>query len=333
MNPRLLSMLSLIGVAGAGLYLLYTPQPGDRTMLDLKDAGILECQAVGVVANEKDVSRQTANRIRRLQGDGIIRPGQRYFHMLRTGRCCGDKYLDGGFGNCVRVDGGSLGPFIEEVTEYRFTGEDGGRIWSQGIELLLEDGGVLQADRRNDGGLFERIGSIPRQAQLSIQSLRADLDGGVLVDDGGADGNGDNSVIDDAQQLAVEILHCQQIDALVDAGALRNPYSNRFCGGLNRLAVQPEPCMMPNGWGRSADGGWCEETTCFDPTGPALQRPCAAGDTCGTVDCYGIGPYGTSDGGPRWRGFNTTPREFAVGSACVPVECGVSAGDVPSEWL
>jgi len=38
-------------------------------------------------------------------------------------------------------------------------------------------------------------------------------------------------------------------------------------------------------------------------------------------------------GGPRWRGVNVGPREFAVGSQCLPVECSVVSGDVPQEWL
>ena len=76
--------------------------------------------------------------------------------------------------------------------------------------------------------------------------------------------------------------------------------------------MKPSPCMLPNGW--RADGGWCEES-------------------CGVVDCRGVGPYGEMDGGPRWRGFNVTPRDYAVGADCVPVECSVVAGDVPQEWL
>jgi hypothetical protein len=51
------------------------------------------------------------------------------------------------------------------------------------------------------------------------------------------------------------------------------------------------------------------------------------------VDCKFTGPFGLSDGGARWRGFNTGPREFAVGADCVPVECGVVAGDVPFDFL
>lgn len=339
MKEKLLAMLTLVSavaVTGATVaYQLYTPQPSSRTMAEVRDAGITEGQPVGVLLHEKDISRQTVKRIRALQGDDIIRPNQRYFTVLRPGRCFGDKYLDGGYGNCVRVDGGSFEPFIEEVYEYRYTQDDGGRYWAQSSTgLPLGDGGTWAPDLRNDGGLFERVGTVPRLPQLAIPSLRQDLDGGVLDSDGGVDDGGDDDVVDDAVSLpGVTILHCQQVDALVDAGVLRNPYSNRFCAALNRLAVQPEPCMIPDGWHRGADGGWCEETACLDPAGPGGYRPCEPGDTCGQVDCKFTGPYGLSDGGPRWRGFNVGPREYAVGSACVPVECGVVAGDVPFEWL
>lgn len=279
MNPRLVAMLVLVG--GAGAYLLYSPQPSDRTMTELRDGGIMAGQPVAVLASEKDVSRQTANRVRRLQGADIIRPKQRMFRMLRTARCFGDKFLDGGFGNCVRVDGGSMAPFIEEV--------------------LLEDGGV---------------DTVPRSPQLVIPSLRQDLDGGVLISDGGADDAGESDEVDDAQQVDVTLLHCVQVDAMVDAGQLRNPYANRFCAGLNRLSVQVEPCMIPNGWRAQPDGGtqWCEEA-------------------CGEVDCKFAGPYALSDGGARWAGFNALAREYASGADCVPVACTVQAGDVPSEWL
>jgi hypothetical protein len=310
-------MLALVGAVGTTIY-VYTPQPGDRTMLDLRDAGILLGQPVAVLADEKDVSRQTGARLRRLQGAEIIRPRQRYFRMLRAARCFGDSWLDGGVGNCVRPDGGLMEPFTREVQEWRFTTtlptEDGGtRAWLRiSDETAPEsDGGVFATlDHRNDGGTFTRSVLDPKQAELSIQSLRQDLDGGALVSDGG-DTDSD-STIDDAQQLHLTILHCAQVDDIVDAGVFRNPYGTRFCAGLNRVAVQPEPCMMPNGW--RAGGGWCEEA-------------------CGVVDCKGVGPYGREDGGARWRGFNVTPREFAVGADCVPVACGVVAGDVPQEWL
>lgn len=82
----------------------------------------------------------------------------------------------------------------------------------------------------------------------------------------------------------------------------------------NLLALQPSPCMIPNGW--RADGGWCEEE-------------------CGQVDCKFSfpSPFPYDDGGYKWRGFNAYPRAAASGSDCVPVECSVVSGDVPSEWL
>ena len=89
-------------------------------------------------------------------------------------------------------------------------------------------------------------------------------------------------------------------------GLLRLPPETQIA-----LALQPAPCMIPNGW-KAADGGW---------------------DETGTVDCRFGGPYAESDGGPRWRGYNVGPREYSVGAACIPVECSVVAGDKPEEWL
>jgi len=71
--------------------------------------------------------------------------------------------------------------------------------------------------------------------------------------------------------------------------------------------------MIPDG--RLPDGGWLDDA----PEG--------------AIDCKFNGPYGLPDGGPRWRGVNVGPREFAVGSQCLPVECSVVSGDVPQEWL
>ncbi len=174
---------------------------------------------------------------------------------------------------------------------------------------LNPDGGVCF--RATDGGarMDDLVG------ELIIPSLRTNL-AGVDLDAGvGADDGGDNDDVDNSLQYrndSCEIFGCQQYDYLVDAGFRANPFVNRFCNNLNRLMLVPSPCMIPNGW--RADGGWCEEE-------------------CGVVDCRFGGPYGEQDGGPRWRGFNTGPREFATGADCVPVECGVVSGDVPFEWL
>lgn len=151
------------------------------------------------------------------------------------------------------------------------------------------------------------------QGEVIVPSLRRDVDG--VTNDAGDDSDGEDTDVDDAFQFRLDgcsYLTCPMTDTAEDAGTFTNPYATRFCSALNRLALQPAPCMMPNGW--RADGGWCEED-------------------CGIVDCRCSGPYGLPDGGPRWRGFNVCPRQYASGGACVPVECGVSAGDVPSEWL
>lgn len=192
-----------------------------------------------------------------------------------------------------------------------------------------------------DGGnCFRPSDGLPRiadlEGELIIPSRRRDLVGIDLDASVGLDDGGDSDDVDDSLQYDVtgcSILTCPQVDEMVDAGTIVNPFSNAFCANLNWLMVLPSPCMIPNGWARGADGGWCEESACLDPAGPGGYRACAAGDTCGEVDCKFTGPYGLPDGGARWRGFNVGPREYAVGSACVPVECGVVAGDVPFEWL
>lgn len=150
------------------------------------------------------------------------------------------------------------------------------------------------------------------EGEVIIPSLRADLVG--TDEDAGVDDAGEDSTVDDARQYTAscELLTCPQADVAADAGTFVNPYATRFCGALNRLALQPSPCMLPNGW--REDGGWCEEA-------------------CGQVNCKGVGPFGLPDGGARWRGFNVGPRDYMQGPDCLPVECSVIAGEVPQDWL
>lgn len=264
MTSKLRNMLTAVGVfvlGGIGVY-VYTPQPATRTMLELKDAGILDGQRLVLICPEH-LTKQTKRRIEANQ-PGLLRPSQSYARIARAARCFNP---DGG--NCLRPSDGAL--------------------------------------RVADG-----------EAELIIPSLRRDLTGVDLDASVGSDDGGDNDDVDDAWQYsttACEWLTCTQFDDGVTAGTYVSPYVNGCLGGLNRLALQPAPCMIPNGWGRAADGGWCEE------------------ECGGPVDCRFSGPYGESDGGPRWRGFNVGPREYATGAACVPVECSVVSGDVPQEWL
>jgi hypothetical protein len=262
-TPRLRNMLTAVGVfaLGVGVY-VFTPQPATRTMLELKDAGILDGQRLVVICPER-LTKQTKRRIEANQ-PGLLRPAQSYALVARSARC-----FNPDAGNCLRPSDGLL-----------------------------------------------RVGT--HEAELIIPSLRADLAGVDLDASVGTDDGGDNDDVDDALQFDVvgcRWLTCTQFDDGVTAGTYASPYANGCLGGLNRLALQPMPCMLPNGWGRGADGGWCEE------------------ECGGPVDCRCGGPFGEADGGPRWRGFNVCPREHATGAACVPVACGVAQGDVPSEWL
>lgn len=165
--------------------------------------------------------------------------------------------------------------------------------------------------RPSDGAL--RVANL--EGEVVVPSLRRDVIG--IDNDAGEDDAGEDTDVDDGNQYRLDgcdALTCNQTDDAQDAGTFTNPYTNRFCGALNRLALQPSPCMIPNGWRQ--DGGWCEEA-------------------CGQVDCKFSFPssFPYDDGGYRWRGFNAYPRAAASGAACVPVECSVVSGDVPSEWL
>lgn len=144
-----------------------------------------------------------------------------------------------------------------------------------------------------DGGLE------PKTAEVIVPSLRRNLDA-----DGGDDGGEDD--VDDSFQydvLACSLSRCSTFDA---------GDGTNFCQRLNRLRLIDSPCAIPNGWKNSLDGGWEESVP---------------------VDCRFSGPYGEADGGPRWRGFNVGPKEYSSGADCIPVECSVVSGDVPSEWL
>ena len=175
---------------------------------------------------------------------------------------------------------------------------------------FLNDGGTGNCVRPADGGVL----AVEKGASIIVPSLRRDLSGVDLDAGDTVDDAGDSSEVDDAFQYRLDDCQhysCAQVDDAVDAGTWLNPFANRFCNNLNRLMVMPSPCVIPNCWTLS-DGGW---------------------DDNATVDCDGTGPFGLSDGGRRYRGCNVTPSQFSAGSACVPVECSVVAGDNPPDWL
>jgi hypothetical protein len=253
MNPRLRSMIIAVGVVALGGvgFGLFTPQPATRSMLELRDAGILDGQRFVFTCPER-LTPLTKRRINANQ-PGQLRPKQSYARIARVAVCFN---LDGG--NCWRPSD-----------------------WAP----------------RVDAG----------EADIVVPSLRRDTTG--LDADAGEDVDGGEDAVDDSFQFRSDDCTSTRCSDF-DAGDGTN-----FCGRLNRLMLVAPPCMMPNGWGRAADGGWCEES-CGGP-----------------VDCLCSGPFGLPDGGPRWRGFNTCPVQYSSGAACVPTECSVVAGDIPSEWL
>ena len=87
MTSKLRAMLVSAGVfllGGVGV-LVYTPQPASRTMLDLKDAGIMDGQRLVIVCPER-LTKQTVRRINANQ-PGLLRPKQAYARVARSARC------------------------------------------------------------------------------------------------------------------------------------------------------------------------------------------------------------------------------------------------------
>lgn len=87
MNPKLKQMLVGVGVfllGGVGVY-VYTPQPASRTMLELRDAGIIDGQPVVIECPER-LTPQTKRRVSAAQ-PGLLRPKQSYARIARTARC------------------------------------------------------------------------------------------------------------------------------------------------------------------------------------------------------------------------------------------------------
>lgn len=183
--------------------------------------------------------------------------------------------------------------------------------------------------RNNGYGTF-KPGSVHRIARVVIEHTLPD--GGkelvnpsidVLAND--ADGGDEEDATDDSLQFRTDDcfrLECnddsdagiRELNLLPDGGA-RHPFPDGgprpWCNVATRRGRVTPPCVIPDCWTLS-DGGW---------------------DDNAVVDCQGTGPFGTQDGGPRWRGCNTTPASFATGAACQPVECSVVAGDNPLDVL
>lgn len=183
--------------------------------------------------------------------------------------------------------------------------------------------------RNNGYGTF-KPGSIHRIARVVIQH---DLDDGgkelinasidVLSND--ADGGDEEDETDDALQFRSDDcfrLECNDPEdsgirelRLLPDGGFRHMRSDGgevpWCNVATRRGRVTPPCVIPDC--SLPDGGW-------DDNGPP-------------VDCYGAGPFGNTNGTPRWNGCNVRPTAFVtaadggVPSQCVPVECSVVSGD------
>lgn len=178
--------------------------------------------------------------------------------------------------------------------------------------------------RKNGYGDF-RIGSVHRICRVVWEYQNVNLgagaeDASVVLSvsnaqgvDGGEDGGEDDVSELDTYGGGYRI-NCNDDVGLTELrffpdGGFRYTQSpgveDPFCSATNRPGRVTPPCVIPNCWTLS-DGGWDDNTV---------------------TDCQGTGPFGLSDGGPRWRGCNVTPSQYSTGAQCVPVECSTVAGD------
>jgi hypothetical protein len=176
--------------------------------------------------------------------------------------------------------------------------------------------------RNNGYGTFA-VGSIHRVARVVIEHTLPDggrelvnpsLDVFAVEDAGDEEDETDDSLqfrTDDCFRLQCNDdsdAGIRELNWRPDGGA-RHPLPDGgprpWCNVATRRGRITPPCVIPDCW-TLPDGGWNDDAV---------------------VDCRGTGPFGTQDGGPRWRGCNTTPAQFATGTQCVPVECSVVAGD------
>lgn len=132
MNSKLVAMMVTVGVisvGGVASYVLQTPQPSTRTMLELRDAGLDDGQKFVLVCPERLTGR-TKNRIKRLQPTAL-RPRQSYARIARLAYCFSP---DGG--NCfnaatgvprmANLDGEVVVPSLRRDLTGTIEGDDGG---------------------------------------------------------------------------------------------------------------------------------------------------------------------------------------------------------------
>lgn len=177
---------------------------------------------------------------------------------------------------------------------------------------------------RNNGYGDFRAGSIHRVARVVIEHTLPDgglelVNPSIDVFANEADGGDEEDETDDALQFRSDDcfrLQCnddtdggiRELNWLADGGA-RHPFPDGgprpWCNVATRRGRLTPPCVIPDC--SLPDGGW-------DDNGPE-------------VDCRGVGPFGTGDGGARWRGCNVGAVQWMTGAACIPTECSLVSGD------
>lgn len=153
MDPKLRNMvvrvgLVLLGTGSAVGYLtLNTPQPGDRRMVELRDAGITDGQRFVLVCPER-LTPAAARRIERAQ-PGFLRPRQRYALVARVAACFRG---DGQPTNCFDATG-ALRPgaeggdvIVPSLRQDVDGGLEGGGVDENGEPLEVDDSLPLYQD-------------------------------------------------------------------------------------------------------------------------------------------------------------------------------------------
>ena len=142
-----------------------------------------------------------------------------------------------------------------------------------------------------------------------MPSLRQTLPAGFDPDAGDDEDAGTEDEVDDSLQYNANDCHVERCTDF-DAGVVT--FTTTFCARANRLVAVPPKCAIPNCWVGDA-GEWVDDAV---------------------VDCQKMEtPFGGGPKAPRWAGCNViNPGSDAVGAACIPSACSVSAGD-PPDWL
>ncbi len=168
---------------------------------------------------------------------------------------------------------------------------------------------------RNGYGTY-KAGSIRRMARVVYQHGAGDIINPSLdAIANEADGGDEDDETDDSNQFRTDDCYRLECDALpselrlLGDGGFRHQRNDGgeapWCNSAVRRGLLTPPCVIPDCW--ESDGGWS--------------------DNHAPVDCLATGFMSPNDPAPGWRGCNVMEAVYSVGTACIPVECSVVAGD------